>query len=80
MVVNPEKSQYVSGAPVELKAVAQTGYLFVGWSGDAGGTNNPVSVTMDKARIIAANFKVGEKQPPVVKLTLPSAGTTDDDT
>jgi len=37
--------------------MANNGYEFSGWSGDASGTNNPVALTMDSDKSIAANFR-----------------------
>ena len=39
-----------------LTATANTGYAFTGWSGDATGTNNPLSVTLTTNKTITANF------------------------
>src|SRR5205814_4994476 len=44
------------GSQVTLTAVPATNYGFTGWSGDASGTSNPLTVTMDAAKNITANF------------------------
>ena len=49
-------TQYTHGTAVELTATANTGYAFANWSGDAAGTTSPVSVTMDGAKAVTANF------------------------
>ncbi|WP_162052675.1 malectin domain-containing carbohydrate-binding protein [Pontibacter pamirensis] len=54
---SPNQTTYVSGTSVTLTAKAATGYQFSGWSGDATGTVNPLSVTMNSNKAITANFK-----------------------
>ena len=49
-------TQYATGAVVQLTAIAGTGYSFANWTGDAGGTANPTSVTMSANRSVTANF------------------------
>jgi uncharacterized repeat protein (TIGR02543 family) len=49
-------AQYLDGTVVELTAVSNTGYQFDDWSGDASGTDNPVSVAMDGDKSVTANF------------------------
>ncbi len=53
---SPTGSSFSSGATVTLTPVAKTGYKFDKWSGDASGTANPLSVTMDKNKNITATF------------------------
>ncbi len=52
----PDKATYTYGETVQLKATSQPGWSFTGWSGDAGGTSNPVSITMDGNKTVTANF------------------------
>ena len=49
-------ASYNSGALVQLTATPNTGYTFTGWSGDATGSLNPLSVTMNANKNITANF------------------------
>ncbi len=53
---NPDPRLYDYGTVVQLTAVADSGYVFVNWSGDASGTTNPLSVTMNGDKTIQANF------------------------
>ncbi|MCB2378018.1 GDSL-type esterase/lipase family protein [Hymenobacter sp. BT635] len=53
---SPELTSYPSGGNVTLTATPAAGYLFLGWSGDAGGTANPLTITMNSAKSITANF------------------------
>ena len=56
VVKNPNLTAYNSGAIVELTATANSGYVFDSWSGDANGSLNPLSVTMNSNKDITANF------------------------
>jgi uncharacterized protein (TIGR03437 family) len=53
---NPSSSTYASGSTIQLTATANPGYRFTGWSGDASGTANPLTVTVDKPLNVTANF------------------------
>ncbi len=53
---NPDQPSYAANSTVTLTATANDGQFFSGWSGDAGGTNNPLSVVMDRNKTITANF------------------------
>ena len=45
-----------AGDTVELTAVPEAGFSFTGWTGDASGTTNPLSVLMDATKTIGATF------------------------
>jgi hypothetical protein len=47
---------YIAGTIVQLTAASNEGYLFGNWSGDAIGSSNPVSFTMDSNKSVTANF------------------------
>jgi len=53
---NPDKSSYSYNEVVQLTAIPAAGYTFSNWSGDASGTTNPLSVTMNSNKNITANF------------------------
>ncbi len=53
---SPNQTSYAPGAVVTLTANANSGYKFTGWTGDATGTNNPLSVTMTTNKTIHAAF------------------------
>ncbi len=55
-IKNPVLASYNPGAIVQLTATPSTGYTFTGWSGDATGSLNPLSVTMNANKNITANF------------------------
>jgi uncharacterized protein YmfQ (DUF2313 family) len=52
----PPKLWYNLGQTVQLTAVPNPGYGFLFWSGDASGSANPLTITMDAHRNIAAVF------------------------
>ena len=56
--VDPPGGVYDEGQVVDVTAIPDAGYQFDGWSGDATGTDNPLSVTMDANKNIGANFSV----------------------
>jgi hypothetical protein len=51
---SPDQATYLSGATVSLTAMPATGRSFGNWSGDASGSANPLSVTMDAAQTTTA--------------------------
>lgn len=53
---NPDQGSYANGSAVILTATPNQGYMFTGWSGDANGTINPLTVTMEGNKNIVANF------------------------
>jgi uncharacterized repeat protein (TIGR02543 family) len=57
---NPDLPGYNTGDVVRLTAVPAGGSRFTGWSGDAGGTGNPVDITMDGNKTIMATFNLTE--------------------
>jgi len=52
----PGSYNHPSGSSVNVTAVSSAGYAFSGWSGDASGTANPVTVVMNSNKSITANF------------------------
>ncbi|MFC1601062.1 lamin tail domain-containing protein [Candidatus Sumerlaeota bacterium] len=55
----PDQASYLPGTPVSLTAQADPGYQFVNWTGDLPGgisAANPLQLTMDSPKTIAANF------------------------
>src|SRR5204862_7094412 len=55
---SPNQASYNHGTVVQLTATPSTGWHFVGWSGDASGSLNPLSVTMDGNKNITATFAI----------------------
>ncbi|QQS04523.1 MAG: hypothetical protein IPK50_19895 [Fibrobacterota bacterium] len=54
--VNPTGTSFASGTAVKLKATPQTGFVFTGWSGGATGSKDTLTVVMNAAMNITANF------------------------
>jgi hypothetical protein len=55
---NPNKTNFNSGETVILTAVANSGYQFSSWSGDASGSNPTITLTMNGNKSVTANFSV----------------------
>ncbi|HET6486808.1 MAG TPA: hypothetical protein VFH83_10335, partial [Spirochaetia bacterium] len=52
----PDLTNYSNGDKVQVTATANSGYTFSNWSGDASGTANPVTLTMDADKLVTAVF------------------------
>lgn len=70
----PNLSSFTPGAQVVLRAIPVTNYRFTGWSGDATGTANPLTVTMNGDKRITANFVFDSMYFGPVRVTLSPAG------
>lgn len=57
---SPDQYEYNSGTLVQLTAIPNTGYSFTGWSGNASGNTNPLTVTMDGNKSFIANFSINK--------------------
>ncbi len=66
VTVAPDAAYYLEGASVQLTAVPATDWYFAGWTGDAGGADNPLTVVMDGNKVITVTFT----EEPVVTVTL----------
>ncbi len=53
---DPARTYYDYGRTVDLTVTAAAYYTFTGWSGDASGTDNPLTLTMDKDKSVTASF------------------------
>ena len=57
LAVEPAGGLYDALTVVTLTATADSPHnVFTGWSGDVGGTTNPVTLTMDAAKTVTATF------------------------
>lgn len=72
VIKNPNQASYAYGTPVQLTAMPGTGFSFTGWSGDAGGSINPLGLTMDANKSIAASF--ADTAAPSVIVLAPNGG------
>lgn len=53
---SPRSNSYSAGAAVTLTASPGTNQVFLGWTGDASGAQNPLIVSMTQSRTVVANF------------------------
>jgi len=65
VLISPNQALYNSGSSVQLTATPNAGFTFTGWSGDASGTNNPLTVTMNGNKNIVATFAPIVVAPPL---------------
>jgi hypothetical protein len=72
LLVVPDQPAYDCGTSVEITANAGSGWQFDQWTGDAGGSDNPLTVIMDADKTITAVFI--DIAPPEVQLTAPNGG------
>ncbi|MBK8806513.1 MAG: DUF2271 domain-containing protein [Bacteroidales bacterium] len=71
--ISPSSGSYASGASVALTATPASGYVFSGWTGDASGTTNPYTLTMNSNKTVGATFTEVPKYN--LTITSPSNGT-----
>jgi hypothetical protein len=71
--VNPAPGDHIydAGASVPVTATPADGWRFVGWQGDASGTDNPLDVAMDADKAVTAVFE----QIPVYTLRVERQGS-----
>jgi hypothetical protein len=55
----PTPGPYPGGTIVTLTAIPGSGRTFTGWSGDAGGSTNPLALEMDSDKSVHASFSGG---------------------
>ncbi|NOR33944.1 MAG: T9SS type A sorting domain-containing protein [Bacteroidales bacterium] len=56
VALDPPGGLYSEGTTVSIKATAEPGYIFDGWSGDLSGSNSTASLTMDDNKSVTAIF------------------------
>jgi uncharacterized repeat protein (TIGR02543 family) len=54
--VNNTGGTHNENSSVSITATADAGYEFTSWSGDASGTDNPLTISMNGNKTITANF------------------------
>jgi uncharacterized repeat protein (TIGR02543 family) len=54
--ISGASSSYTIGTNATLTATPALGYVFSGWTGDASGTDNPLTLTMDAEKTVGAIF------------------------
>ncbi len=55
--INPSGGSYDAGTVVNLEAIPDSGWKFIGWSGALTGTTNPADLTMDGNKSVTAEFE-----------------------
>ena len=55
---DPDQGSYQFGDEVQLTATPEEGWSFVGWSGDAAGTDNPLQLTIANNTEVFASFEI----------------------
>jgi hypothetical protein len=60
-----DSANYSLNSSVTLTATPDGTYKFIGWTGDATGTTNPLTVTMDASKNIVANFGASNSAPTI---------------
>jgi glucose/arabinose dehydrogenase len=73
---SPDQATYASGSSVVLTATPAVGFQFSGWSGDATGSTNPLTVEMSSNKTITATFTSVAGQ--LASFTLVNADTDQD--
>ncbi len=76
VLAKSSSNDYESGTSVELTAVPDDEWTFVGWSGDHTGTENPIQLTMDQAKTITVTF---EKVSYELTIEIEGNGTVDEE-
>jgi hypothetical protein len=73
VLITPQTNRFANGSLATLTALPDPGQSFTGWSGNAAGLDNPLTVTMDRHRVITANFTRHPRVEAVSCLGSPSA-------
>ena len=74
VLADPLAAQYQDDSQVTLVAHPGAGFAFTGWSGDAGGDANPLTLTLDANKTVRANFK--DQAAPVITILTPANAPT----
>ena len=61
--ISGASSSYTIGTNATLTAAPASGYVFSGWSGNASGTNNPLTLLMDTEKTVGATFAPDSSDP-----------------
>ena len=56
-IVSPESGKYEEGEEVTIRLTPNSDYRFIEWSGDWVGSENPITITMDKDYSITGNLE-----------------------
>jgi hypothetical protein len=56
LALSPAMHVFTNGQQVALLAVPDAGHVFLGWTGDASGVGNPLTLLMDASKTVMARF------------------------
>src|SRR5205085_10036365 len=71
---SPDQASYSWGTDVTVTATPSAGVTFLGWSGDANGSTNPLTVTMNASKNLVATF--ADVTPPAIVAVDPNGRET----
>lgn len=76
VILNPVGGTYEAGTTVVMKVSANSGYFFAGWSGDATGSMDSVTIVMDGNKTVTAAFSLNSTDPkyPIASYLLNETG------
>ena len=74
---DPDKSSYTEGEEVTLTASAASGWSFKEWQGDATGSTNPVTITLDEDKNVTAVFEQDDPDEFTLTVNTQGEGTVD---
>lgn len=55
--ISPGSGPFAIGSSITLRAMPATYYIFDGWSGNASGSDNPLTLKIDSNKTVGASFK-----------------------
>ena len=74
--VSPQTGEYEEGSSVTIRATGNSNFVFDSWSGNASGSENPLTFTMDRNKNITANFSVADSDGDGVNNSLDQCNNT----
>jgi Divergent InlB B-repeat domain len=74
VAASPLANLYTNGQQVTITAAPDPGQDFIGWTGDASGTQNPLPLAMSQSKVITANFT----ERPTLRVGTPLEGPVED--
>jgi hypothetical protein len=77
LTVTPMKLNYALGETVTLAPLASPQSVFLGWTGDLSGSDNPATLTMDKNKTLRARFATPASIPGLIALWRGEADASD---
>jgi uncharacterized delta-60 repeat protein len=66
---------FINGTAIQLTSTPNPSFIFANWSGDAAGSSNPLTVTLNTNKSVTANFNAAPL-PAAFEKSLPGDGST----